>query len=149
MATSHIGTWKELQSLIKILFFMFSNSSWAPYCGSREQSEKMNTDWKGPSYMTFPVEKKKKASLRPTVKYFHSEFPRIVDRPFYRKYVFLNNLFWCSNKCVTWRKTKERYHPFQEFSWVCMKGKYVSGIIFLPFIFNFSLIASNFTLTPN
>lgn len=93
--------------------------------------------------------KKKRASLRPTVKYFHSEFPRIVDRPFYRKYVFPNNPFWCSNKCETWRKTKEKYHPFQEFSWVCMKGKSVLGIIFLPFIFNFSLIASNFTLTPN
>lgn len=134
MATSHICTWKELQSLIKILFFMFSNSSWAPYCGSREQSEKMNTDWKGPSYMTFPVEKKR-ACLRPTVKYFHSEFPRIVDIPFYKKCVFLNHLFRCSYKCVTWRKKKERDHPLQEFSWVCMKEQICLRNNFPPIYF--------------
>lgn len=104
---------------------------------------------KRPQLNDISSRKKKKASLRLTVKYFHSEFPRIVDIPFCRKCVFLNHLIWCSNKCVTWKKTKKRYHPFQEFSRVCMKEKPVSEIIFLPFIFNLALIASNFALSLN
>lgn len=121
MATNHIGTWKELHSLIKILFFMFSNSSWAPYCGSREQSEKMNTDWKGLSYMTFSMKKKKKISPKPTVKSFSLRIPQNCGHTFLQKvFVFLNYLIWCSNKCITWRKKGEitiHFRNFRKCAW--------------------------------